>query len=652
MGEGTITEEEVRDMERRAAFEAARTAAQNAKNARAPVMSSAGGPRSRFGPPTEGAPPPSPPPPAFSSPNDTLGPAFRPEPSSSPEPPPPPPPEQVTPDHVATSGASRFSSGGPTNAVGTREPEEVTPPSPQGDAPMMGGGGGAPVMISPGGMQPYTEKTEVKAGKMVSPEVKQAYGAASGLQLEGAGIEHDANAELFKQQHAVQLTKIAASDQARLDHQRIAEDRDRMVADRLGQIEDLNKQAQGKPEDMWGSGHIFARVVGTLLSGVGVATMLAGGRGGIIPGIAAATVGGTINSLITEDIETKLRAQKGAAAQAKRQTDLLGLHLDAMKDREKAVDATKLAYYDNVLQQLDGLKMGPYGEHINDAKFLQVQGGILEDRAKTAERIQTKEQSDIQRESVAKMAAPKFAGGGAGAGLKDIPNTITLSDKTTWELGSSPESQKAHERIVAMQKLQTLNDRIKELRGQAYKLDPFKDHEEYAGIYAELEDKGSQKAPLMSQALDGSVLRDAERTEMYKKNVKATEGLGVPGVPYSNKVPVYSKAQQGAADRVLSSQQSLWHDAQKTEASAAGGRQVQRGYVSDENGNLRPVGKYTGRNAAPTEHRPPDSFKGDDPKRKTETRGRPLSESYEDAPNFGFQKSAAPSSKKKKKDKE
>lgn len=535
----------------------------------------------------------------------------------------------------------------PSGETGPKEEAPRARGDGNGGLPPISGGGG---VLIPGGMAPYTEKTSVTAGKEVAPGVRDAEMMGMGLRMSAGQKEHEANVALYEQERQAATAKLMANDQAQLDHARVREERERITAEKMAKIETLNAAAIGKPEDVWNESVVFARVLGTILSVAGIVTTLTGGRGAAGAGISMGAGGAMIGALVNEDINSKKEARKMAGEGAKRETSLLGLHLDHLGDQDKAIEATKLGYYDSVLNQIEATRASHRGA-VDDAKLDALKAQVIEMKGKAFNALHIQEQSDMQQESVRKMRAPQmFGGGGAGAGLQDVPNSITLSDGTSWGLDDSPTAQKARERIVAMQKLQGMNDEIKALRKEAYKLDPFANKTEYHAIISRLEDLGAQKAPLMSVALDGSVLRDAERAEMYKKNVKATEGLGYTAIPGSNKIPFYSAAEQAAADATIDSQQKLWQKSQKIEASGAGGRQIVRGYVHNETGEKRPVARYTGVDAKPTEHLPPDSFKPDE-KREVPTRGKPLSESYGKAPDFGLQRTPPPSAHKKKKEK-
>jgi hypothetical protein len=558
-------------------------------------------------------------------------------------------PEQVigpepSPSPLADMGQKAMDG---VTAATVAEPPPVSPTlasmepgaAPAGRPPQPQGG------VIPGGMRPYTEERDIHYSKGVGPGVKEAQGGAFQDQLESNRLGRDADQQYFEQEKHILGLKASAAESARLQQQRLAEDRDAEATKRLAHIETLNTEARGKPEDLWSSGTILGKVGSILLLTLGGVSVLGGNVAG---GLAMSMAGLGLNGLINQDIQAKVDERRQAGQQAKAETSLYNMHLEHLGDQKKAIEATKMAYYDNILQQMDTLK-ADRNLNISEPKYLALRAKILEDKADTMQKLHLAETDDEHAKQVNKYAPPVAigGGGGAGAGLHDIPNTITLSDNTTWQLGTSPDEQKSRERIIAMQKLQTVNDGIKKLRREAYALDPMVDKEKYQSIYARLEDLGGQKAPLMSMALDGSTIRKDEREAIEKTNIMATEGLGVPGVPYSNKIPLWSKAHQVAADAVIEQQQSLWHKGQLTEATASGARQVQRGYVTDEHGNKQPVAKYAGVDAAPDEHAAPPGYKPDDPSARPATQvhvqGKP-------APDFGRQDTpTAPTGKRKKK---
>lgn len=666
----TFTEEQIRDMEKAAKLRAEAKA--NDERAAAagppePIMSKAPPPApaspnmtpAAFGPrdlpdapldpvSIDSLPNAPAPPPVGAQPNQRGNPSAPPFSGTGPmepRPPPAPAPPPPGPKPVDSGPMYNYSGESPVPPPGA-----PTPPVPADDANMGGpsaGGGGTP--YSPGGMRPYSEERDIHFAKGLAPGSKEAVLASGMLQQSAATTERDANREFFDQQKHFATLKLQANQSAMLQQQRLAEDREREVGKRMAQIEDLNTQARGKPEDVWGDGVIFARLMGTLLMGLGAAATVGNKGRNASAGMGLMISGGFVNGLINQDIEDKLRERKGAGEQAKAQTDLLHLHEQNLGDRGKAIEATKLAYYDSVLQQMEIVNAEHQGE-INEVKYKRLQAQIIDEKNKTFQDLHDKETNDEHAKQVNKMTAPS-GGPGAAAPLKDIPNTITLSDGTAWELGDSAGADKARERIVAMQKLKDINARIVKLRQKAYVLDPLGDAKEYSRIYAQLEDLGEQKAPMMSMALDGSSIRKDERAAIEAKSIHSTEGLGYPGVPFSNAIPKYSAAKQAASDSVIDQQSGMWEKAQQTEASAIGAREVVRGSTTNSRGGKDPVAVYTGRIHTPESSVAPKGFEPDDASRPVEKQGPTLAERSRQGRDFGRQDLPAPSATRVRKKK-
>lgn len=665
MGGEATTEEEIREMEKRAAFERAATAAQAAKDARIRDERATFTPAGPPEPATSQATvdvnslPEAPPetvgtgvigvrkPPSLGSAawsgaksavrsglstipgaNTAIDIATSKSPNTE---------DVEDPQLLARRQAGLTASGAPAH------PEEAPPP-PQGEADMGGSSfRPSPGVYVPGGMQPYSEKRDVKEGIPVGPEIKQAYGRSEGMKQEAAGLEHQAMVGLQPHVEEAERQKLAAMDRARVEHQRLADERNFVVQERMAQIEQLNKEAQGKPEDLWSSGQAFARVIGTLLSAVGFIAGSKGSSGGL--GLMAA--GGIINGLVNQDIEAKREARGNAAAQAKRQTDLLHLHEQNFKDQDQAIDATKLAYYDNILQNMEVLKAGPYANQINEAKYLQLQGNLLNERAQLAERIQTKETAQIQGESVHHYRPPQVLGGGMGGALKDLPGVVTLPDgkggEVAYQMPNEVQQNEAHKRIVILDRYARMNKDILEQRKVAEANPPWS--QAYRDAYARLDDLETQKGPLLAQMLDGSTLRKEEAERYNKSSVKATDGLGLPG-----KIdPVYSPGVRRAATAVLNAQTKQAEDDMRN--SVRGGRIVQRGYVTDPTTGARsPVATHTGQDTHLDEHLAPRGFKPDDPSLKVPTAKPSDRETAPQAPSFGEQRPAPARGGKKKKE--
>lgn len=532
-------------------------------------------------------------------------------------------------------------------------PPAPPPPAPAPEAAPQGAplppppqGGGSPGILVPGGMQPFSEKREVKEGIPVAPEIQQAYGQAEGLKQRAANVEHEAIVGLQPQIEAMERQKLAAVDRARVEHQVLADERNEVVQDRMQQIEQLNKAAQGKPEDLWNSGTAFARVIGTLLSAVGFVTAAKGGRGAAL-GMGAMAAGSILNGLVNEDINSKREARKGAADQAKRETDLLHLHEQNFKDRDQAIDATKLAYYDNILQNMEALKAGPYAQQINEAKFLQLQGNLLNERAQLAERIQTKETAQIQGESVAHMTKPQLLGGGGGAPRKEPGNIVTFNG-TSYAMPNEKQQNEAIAKIQSRQQLIRVGNDIQQLRAEAMTIDPVKDWAKYDAVLARLNEAEQTKLNLISVAEGQGVIREGE----YKR-AQETTGYATTGLGRAERVGAKRLADMhfAAGNAVNQQQIERWTKELQQVPAEAGGKIVREGYQRNpQTGSLEPVADYTGQNTAPQPGLAPAGSKAMDPHVRLPTMPRPAAETTPRAPEVPYRAPPAKGHGGKKKD--
>jgi hypothetical protein len=299
-----------------------------------------------------------------------------------------------------------------------------------GSAPTSGGGGGG--RLIPAGFQPDKMSEEVKVGKPVPAEAKAALGAAAGLQIEAAGQQREADKALYKQQRGIAEATMAANADAAAKHARIQQERDQIVRSRLAEIENLNKQAQVQSTDMWSDKAAAAQMIGTLfsaLTAVGVAAVGAR-RGSMAESLGRSAVGEPMqimDAAINRDIDAKLRARKSAGEQAGKQAGLLGLHLDQLRDQDKAVEATRLAYYDNILQQAEVMK-ADHASQVSDAAYNNLVADVLTRRADTVRTIAAQEANDVHQSFTQKWHAAQLLGssGNASPGIRQTERVITV----------------------------------------------------------------------------------------------------------------------------------------------------------------------------------------------------------------------------------
>ncbi len=622
-----LSEDEIRELQAREAWAVAQDAAQ-ARMAPAAEL------------PPIGAPPPPPPPPSMdvnslpnAPPTEFAGAKVQGEAPIADEAPTPPPAAALPP-------APKEAAAQP--AALEQEPEMPRP---------------SPGVLIPGGMQPYTETRQVKYGKVVAPGVRDANVESGQLQLDAADHETDANATLHQHERDAATAKMLANESAMAQQQRLAEERDRMVGDRLAEIELLNKKAQGEPGEIWGLPHIAARFIGFLALMGGAVQMATGGKGGAVAGIAMGMTGKFIDGLVNQDINAKLNERNQAAAAAGKQINLLHLHQERMGNREKAIQATKLAYYDNILTQMDAYKADNAGL-INEANWERMRADVLTSQAKAANMLGMQEQADVTDELTNKMRAPQMLGG-AGAGAGNPPprpeNVLTMPD------GSSATVDKAifakvYEKVAGYTELVRFNESILEKRAKIRALDASyfdavrnpKKYAEMRALVRKVDDEVESKIKIMSQSEDKSVVREAEKEAALQKQAGGARGLGMAA---NDTLSPFGKAYEKGHDEMLQNQIKRANDAAYDAIHTASGDIVEKGFARDPSGNLVATGKLTGRTLGAIERMPPKGFKPKDPDQEVATAKTPMKDTAKKGADHGsiYPTPAAHHGRKKKK---
>ena len=460
-----------------------------------------------------------------------------------------------------------------------------------------GGGGG---VLIPGGMGPDHETRTVKHGQVVAPGVRAALGEAGRLQMEAADIDRQAANELERHAHDAAMAKVHANESAAAQQQRLAEDRDRMVQARLAEIETLNKKAQGAPEDLWSAPHVFARVAGFLTMALGTFMVAKGGKGAAA-GIPIAMSGQFINGLVNQDIQSKLDERNQAGKAAGRQINLLHLHEERMGNQAKAIEATRLAYYDNILQQMEAYKASHAGQ-VNEANYQGLQAQILKQQADTANGLGKQEQADVTDQLVNKYRPPQVLGGGGGGAPKDIPHQIRLADGTTYALPTEAIHKESLKHLTYIQEIQALDNEALNVRADLNKLNPVKDREQFLAKKGILERIGQDRLNVTSVAMDQGVVNASDRKAEDAHGTAITSGYdyvqsaghGIPG--YGD----MTDSERRAADEGIRAEIKRKDDQQRRILAAANARVVTSGYNRDPaTGALSPTASYQGKDTKP-----------------------------------------------------
>jgi hypothetical protein len=553
---------------------------------------------------------------------------------------------QIEGEDTAQAQAEQAAANDPNNGRGERHtPDEGQPSDASGAS--SGGGGAVASGGTPGGMGPYTEKRETKYGKVVAPGVRAAQGEAASLRMDAAGIQRDAEGALIQREGDAARARMLADQQAAADQQRLAEDRERIVGARLAQIESLNKQAAGNPDDLWNSSHVFGRLTGFLMLTLGTISMATGGKSGVAPGIALSMGGKFINGLVNEDIASQSANRTAAAKLAGRQTNLLHLHEENLKDKSKAIEATKLAYYDSILHQMDAYKADHAGE-VNEANYRNLQASILEEKAKVANGLGIQEQSDVTDELVNKYRPPTSGGGGAAAPQPGF--IVRTPDGTTYSMPNEQQQNKAIDSMNEKQRLIAINNDITKLREATKKL-PVSELTQRQVNIARLQELEQQKLKGIESAEKQGVLREGEYERARALTGYATHGLETPSVALRG-VPVLGQpgdARLAAGDAVIAAQTERWNRDLNEIPANASASVVHAGYAKNpQTGQLEKRAEYTGQDRKPTPGVAPQGTESREPGRHVPTAGPSGEEKTPPAPRFPYLPPPAAHHKKKK----
>ncbi len=577
-----------------------------------------------------------------------------------PAPPPPPPPKpnmalitgppayapreeapKIAPETQAFKEGAQLSSEVQDKGIA----KEVSNAPPEGgrpvDAPATGSLG-----VIPGGFYPDKMVAEAKLGKPVPAEARAAYGASTALGLDAAGKKGAADQSFHEQEKAIYGGRLAAAEAARADMVKLHAEKDAEVGRRLQEIEALNKQATIKPEDTFNDRILLGRMLGTLFAGLGVAI---GGRAGIFAGVMS---GGLMNGIIDQDIDSRLKAKKSLGDQAAKQTDLLGMYLKKFGDKERAIQATKLAYWDSSLAQLDQFAAEHQGR-LDPIKVEERRAEILAQRGKTVNDLAKQEEADVTETYAQKYHMPQaVGGGGTGAGGPE-GYTFQTPDGTYYNFADKELYEKAVKRQDLNNRLIDRNNEILKLRKATrelgFTLPGTKEYEIRQKNLALLKDIEEEKLSTIESAREQGVIREGEYGRKKELTGHATTGLEF----------TWDKALAGplrdaeyaAGDAVLNSQTKRWEKDTNDYPKSATTPIVEHGYVRNPmTGELSPIKKYTGQTTGPDPRLAPHGSRSMDPKKSVNTMERPVKETTPQAQRFPYRYTPpTPSHHKKKK---
>ena len=498
--------------------------------------------------------------------------------------------------------------------------------APAGGSGDMGASRGSPGVLIPGGMAPDFEERDAKYGKPVAPGVRQALGEAGNLRMTAAGQERDANAQLFQHEHDAALMRLQAGESAAAQQQQLQAERDQMVSARLAEIETLNKKAQGNPEDLWSAPHVFGRMAGFLFLTLGTVSMATGGKGGVAPGIAMGMAGKFVDGLINQDIQHKVDERNQAGKAAGRQINLLHLHEERMGNQAKAINATKLAYYDNVLQQMEAYKADHQGQ-VNEANYNNLQAQILKEQADTFNTLGKQEQADVTDKIHNKYRQAQTLGGSAGGPHKEPDFVTTTPNGVSYSFPSKEAKDKYDAHVAEVQRLMRMNDKISILRDKARAL-PTTDYSQREVIMGQLNELEQAKLKGIESASKQGVLREGEYPRAQEMTGHATTGLGV-----IRGVPIVGDAHFKKGNAVIGQQNERWAEDLEEEAKATSSPIVHRRVaVNPASHEVEPNTVLTGQYARPAPGLAPRGSESREPGRHVGTMPKSAEETTDTAP--------------------
>lgn len=495
--------------------------------------------------------------------------------------------------------------------------EAPTPPA----YPQPSGG-----VVLPGGMYPDTQDTKIHRGIPVPAEARVASGLGTSLELQAAEKERNAAQGYYGHVRKLHEAQLAGIADAEAKHARVQAERDAIVRQKLSDIEQLNKEAQGKPEDLWSDRTALASMLGAIAMGIGAIGIAAGKPGMAIPGVVS---GRFIDSIIDRDINSKLKAREAAGQRAGREINLLELHRQKWGDDDKAIEATRLAYYDNILTQMEMYK-AEHKAQVSDAAYNHLQGEILQKRAETVDKWAKQEHDDITEEEKLKYRDPRVIGGGGGGAKIEPGYIVRLADGTAYSMPNDKMQNEAFERIESLERLVRINNEISSLRKETANL-PATEFGQYKVNIARLQELEQVKLKAIETASKQGVLREGEYPRAQAMTGHATTGLG-----YSRHINPFEQASQKAGQAVIEAQTARWTEDMHQLPAAFNGKIVRQGYTQTPAGELAPVAKYTGQDVKPVPGLPPRGFKPMDPRQKIRTMNAPDSETTPQAERFPY----------------
>ncbi len=478
----------------------------------------------------------------------------------------------------------------PPTAPGNSEAGPLEAP-PQDEPPLILNqrGGGMGRMVSPAGLYPQSLTTQAHVGRPVPQEAIDAYGTATAMRLQGAEQMRGANQALHAEEANLIQQRLQANKEAADARLRVEAEKKAMVDKSMAEMRALNEQAGAAidPNKYWSDRGAGAGVVGAIAIALGeFSSKLRGG-----PNTAMQLIENGINREVQAQVQNRQLAQhKLGQAQ-----NLYNLHLQNFGDKERAIEATKLGLYDNILAQAEQYRL-KHAISADDAAYMDLVGGILEKKGDTDNRVMLQSTDDVNRQYTESWHNAQYAGGGGtpagkldGMELIPVPGSDRTGEKNQMIAVPKGVHQKLSEVVGATNTIVGINqealERIKEIKRDA-PLAMKGDFEAFQRVQANrklLEDLGQRKASYLSSSEGQGVLKEAEFQRAMDDRVLFNDWWK-PGANVEKRLQGQNNSVTGAAGRMV---------------QGAGGQHVKMAYTRDKNGALQPTPLFEGKPYAP-----------------------------------------------------
>lgn len=476
---------------------------------------------------------------------------------------------------------------GPPSNLKSPEPVATTEDDPLILQPQ---GSGAQ-MVTPAGMYPQSNTVQVHQGRDVPQEAKRAFNAGTGYAVEGAekqaAAERAYGSAVFNQT----ATRLRATEDAMAEHQRVQAERDQMVRTKLAEIEAFNAQAAAEidPNKYWHDRGALAATLGIIGIGLGEAAKAYG-----VQGNAALQ---QIEAGINREVEAQWKNRQLAGQRAQHAQTLLGAHLDRLKDADKAIDATKLALWDNVAAHVDAAA-AQRGIDMADANLLKMKEDIAFKRGEVLNKMGLQETDDVNKQATETWHNATYAGGAGqkppsmeGYELIPVPASDQTSEKNKLIAVPKGSHQKLAEVVGATNTIININkdalQRIQEIDRDMALVKSGKDvvpaTQRIVANRKTLNDLAQRKASYMSSAEGQGVLKEAEFDRAMSDRVHFNDYWTL-GATVQKRIQAQNNGLAGAAGSMV---------------RGAGGQEVRMAYSVDKNGYRQPTPIFTGKMYAP-----------------------------------------------------